>query len=161
MKKVIICLLTVVALFTITACGKKEETSTTNKKQNGVLCKKKFDYQSLEYVAIVENDELTSFNIITSYEYDDLESMKNSCNSNQKEAKEVNAKNIYVKYNVTCNEKNKTITIEKEYDTEKSMKEKSIKNMLSYVYNYIQEDNKFDTKGWKESNIKDGFTCDK
>ena len=114
----------------------------------------------MEYITNIENDELKSFDIITTYEYTNLDSMKSACSNNKKEEQEVNSKNIYVKYQVTCNEDKMTIAIEKLYDTEKSMAESNIKDMLSYVYKYIKEDGKFDLNGWQESNIKDGYTCE-
>ena len=152
-NKVFLSLLIIIALFTITGCKKNSNEGESVAK--GPSCKK----ENLEYVTVLDNDELKSFNIISTYEYDNIDSLKTSCNNNKKEESSVNAKNIYVKYKVTCDEKNKKMTIEKDYDVKKSLNESSIKNMLSYVFKYIKDDNKFDLDGWKQSNIKDGFTC--
>lgn len=160
MKKVLISLFVIVVLITITGCKKGTESSSNSQVvAKGPSCKKESDSQTIEYVTVLDNDELKSFNIISTYEYTNLDSLKSSCTNNKKEEKDVNAKNIYVKYKVTCDENNKKITIEKDYDVKKSLNESSIKNMLSYVFKYIKDDNKFDLDGWKQSNIKDGFTC--
>ena len=158
-KKIIISLLVLVTLLSLTGCANKESKMETSSLVSGPSCKKEFQYQTLEYILDINNDELKSFDIKSTYKYTNLDTMKTACNNNKKEEKDVNDKNIYVKYKVTCDEDKQTITIEKLYDTKKSLKEENIKNMLSYVYKFIKEDSKFDLEGWKETNIKDGFTC--
>ena len=158
-KKLLLSLFIIVALFTITGCEKKVEIDDKITSLSGPTCTQKNSYQTLEYIADIQNDELKAIDIKTTFEYTDADKYKSTCDNNKKEEKEVNAKNIYVKYRVTCDEKKQTVSIEKIYDTEKSMAEPSIKNMLSYVYKYIKDDGKFDLEGWKESNIKDGFSC--
>ena len=165
MKRKVFILLIIILSIILVGCSKNETSKkSTTKKESSTLvtgpsCKKDFDWQSLEYIADIEKEKLKSFDIITTYKYSDLDSMKSACANNKNEEKEVNSKNIYVKYQVTCNEDKKTITIEKNYDTEKSMAEANIKDMLSYVYKYIKDDGKFDLDGWKNENIKDGFSC--
>ena len=160
-RKLLLCFFVFVSLFILTGCDKRSEKETlSNDSVNGISCQKKSIDQTLEYVAVVEKERLTSFHIVSTYEYSNLDSMKKACSNNQSEEKELNAKKIYVTYKVTCNEKEQTITIDKNYDTEKSMKEKNIKEMLSYVYQYITEDGTFDVDGWKGSNKNDGFICD-
>ena len=160
MKKLIISLFVLVTVFALTGCtNSSKENNKKNSLVSGTSCKKELDKLSLEYITEIENEKLKSIDIVSTYIYDTVDAMKISCDSNKTEEQQVNAKNIYVKYQVTCDEEKKSVVIEKLYDTEKSMAEPSIKEMLSYIYDYIGSDGKFDLDGWKEDNTKDGYVC--
>ena len=149
-KKVLLSLLIIIGLWTITGCndhkGKNNKTSNVDGKK--YTCKE--DYKSYgtlfmksEQTAVVKNNILKKLIIKSNNKYADEAKYKESCKNNKDDAKSINSQNTYVTYSVTCNAKEKIVIIEKNYDVEKSLKDKRTKNMLSHTFDNIKEDKTF------------------
>ena len=176
-KKILICLLVLVGLFTITGCGKNgESSSNANSKNKTYTCKNTSNSSGLKYLTLY-TIELNSKNEPAKYSIkdgfgnygDDIESFNNYCDG-LKKAKERNKENLEKYKNtgsmdVVCDNKNMEVYYVMTYNLDVIKDIEDYKNISNEIAKYTKADGTFDLDTWKNyfntDSLKAGnYTCD-
>ena len=159
MKKVLLfSLLGIIVISTLTGCF-------MNLKSEKYTCKGYSDNYGIytsqtNYTAEVKEDELINLYMDTNQQYKEEKEYQESCSNNKREAKNMNLNNNYVTYEIVCNDKEKMVTVKKQYNISKTLKENGMKVTLSHTLRFIKADGKFDLDGWKQSMSQNRMKCE-
>ena len=167
-KKILLSLLIVVALFTITGCGNKEEKSnnngptSNNKTYKCEYSVKNDGMQTIdEYIIELDsNRKAVTYSQITGYENASDSFYKSFCDGIK--AKEEN--HDYLKMTATCDDSSKKAISTKVYSVSKIRDMSEFSKINEFLNNFTKEDGTFDLDAFKNyfntDSLKAGkYTC--
>ena len=176
-KKIILSLLVIVALFTITGCGKSDETKETKSKNKTYECRYSKDdtaeekrYLTKYLIELNDKNEAEVYTLITGFSNygSETDGYKEYCNG----LKDNKQKDLLEKYKdivdmkVVCDSKNNyEAYVLKEYQVKKIKDIDDFNSIYKFLEPYIKEDGTFDLKSWKNyfntDSLKAGkYSCD-
>ena len=158
MKKIVLfSLFMIITLCSLTGCIKLNNKKYTCK---GFDEKYGTYTNQTDYTVELKDDELINLYMDTNQQYKEEKEYQESCSNNKREAKNMNLNNNYVTYKIVCNDKEKMVTVKKQYNISKTLKENGMKVTLSHTLRFIKADGKFDLDGWKQSMSQNRMKCE-
>ena len=185
MKKLLISILSLVLLFTITGCNKKDETKKdtkddtieeTNSNYKSYECRYSKDdnaegkrYLTKYIVELNDKNELEKYTLITGFSNygAKTEGYNEYCKGleDNKQTDLIEKYKDVVKFKVVCNEDNNyQAYVQKEYQVKKIKDIDEFKNIYKFLEQYIKSDGTFDLEAFKDyfntNELKKGnYTC--
>ena len=176
-KKVFLSLLAIVMVFTITGCGKSDETKETKSKNKIYECRYSKDdtaegkrYLTKYLIELNDKNEAEVYTLITGFSNygSETDGYKEYCNG----LKDNKQKDLLEKYKdivdmkVVCDSKNNyEAYVLKEYQVKKIKDIDDFNSIYKFLEPYIKEDGTFDLESWKNyfntDSLKAGkYSCD-
>lgn len=162
MKKVLGCLVIVLAFIMVTGCTKKEDEHPVDKSRS-YQCVYNEDDDTKEIrreliASVDETGKLITYNVIENENFTDEEAYKAACASKQEREdyfKEKNYENI--DYYKVCSDSNLTVVVNLFYNVHvlTDAEKEEVKDLIKYV----DKDNKFIGKNWMKEQENNKYKC--